>query len=117
MRRQLSVFVAAFVLMSFAKSASATIAVDVTTVKELSAATTTLTTPAFSTMAGNELLLAFIATDTSAGATTVKSVVGAGLTWVLVVRTNTQADRPIGARSGPLANSQSRRPHRASFRR
>ena len=48
--------------------------------------------PVFSTGSGNEVLLAFIATDYLSGPnTTVTNVNGAGLTWVLVVRSNTQA--------------------------
>jgi len=40
---------------------------------------------------GNELLLAFISTDYLSGTNTkVNSITGAGLTWVLVVRTNVQ---------------------------
>jgi uncharacterized protein (TIGR03437 family) len=51
-----------------------------------------VTSPNFSTTTSNELLLAFIATDYSAGAnTTVTSVTGAGLNWALVVRTNVQS--------------------------
>src|SRR5262245_64541408 len=51
----------------------------------------TITTPAFSTSTGKELLLAFISTDYLGGANTkVNSVSGAGLTWTLVVRTNAQ---------------------------
>jgi hypothetical protein len=51
----------------------------------------TVQTSAFSTSAGNELLLAFVATDYRSGPnTTVSSVNGGGLTWVLVVRTNAQ---------------------------
>src|SRR5262245_20527141 len=51
----------------------------------------TITTPAFSTSTGKELLLAFISTDYLGGTNTkVNSVTGAGLTWVLVVRTNAQ---------------------------
>ena len=45
-----------------------------------------------STTNGNELILAFIETDYLSGAnTTVKSVSGAGLSWVLVGRTNVQS--------------------------
>jgi hypothetical protein len=52
----------------------------------------TVQTSAFSTSTGNELLLAFVATDYTSGAnTTVSSVSGGGLTWVLVVRTNAQS--------------------------
>src|SRR5580693_5741068 len=51
----------------------------------------TVTSSTFSTGAANELLLAFIATDYLTGAnTTVTGVAGAGLTWELVRRTNTQ---------------------------
>jgi len=53
---------------------------------------TTVATPAFSTSSGNELLLAFVATDYLGGTnTTVTGVSGAGLTWQLVQRTNVQA--------------------------
>ncbi len=53
---------------------------------------TSVTSPTFSTTAGNELLLAFIGADnTGSGANaTVSSVTGAGLTWQLVQRTNVQ---------------------------
>jgi len=52
---------------------------------------TTIVSPALSTTAGNELLLAFIATDnTQTAAITVNNVTGGGLAWVLVRRTNTQ---------------------------
>ncbi len=53
---------------------------------------TTVRSPAFSTSTTNELLLAFVATDnTSSTNTTVQGVTGAGLTWVLVNRTNKQS--------------------------
>jgi hypothetical protein len=53
--------------------------------------TSPITTPAFSTTSGNELLLAFVATDYLSGAnTTVTGVSGGGLTWALVRRTNVQ---------------------------
>jgi hypothetical protein len=52
----------------------------------------TIASPAFSTTAGKELLLAFVSTDYLSGAnTTVTGVSGGGLTWVLVVRTNAQS--------------------------
>jgi uncharacterized protein (TIGR03437 family) len=66
--------------------------VDVQVSTNQSTASSTVVSPAFSTAAGNELLLALV----SGGAgiqisnTTVKSVSGAGLTWVLVVRQNGQ---------------------------
>ena len=52
----------------------------------------TVASAVFSTSSGNELILAFIATDALSGAnTTVSSVAGAGLTWQLVRRTNAQS--------------------------
>src|SRR5262249_42819321 len=52
----------------------------------------TVTSPAFSTSSGNELVLAFIAADYLGGAnTTVTGITGGGLTWALVGRTNVQA--------------------------
>jgi hypothetical protein len=53
---------------------------------------TTVASPAFSTKSGNELLLAFIATDYLGGTnTTVTAVSGGGLTWALAVRANGQS--------------------------
>ena len=67
------------------------ISIDVTVSKDQGTASTTVATPSFSTTAGNELVLAFVATDYSTGTnTTVSSITGAGLTWTLVKRTNTQ---------------------------
>jgi hypothetical protein len=52
----------------------------------------TVTSAVFTTKASNELLLTFVATDYVSGSnTTVTSVAGAGLSWVLVVRSNTQS--------------------------
>ena len=69
----------------------AAIGVDVATSKNPTTAAKTVSTSAFSTSAGNELLLAFISADsTSTPNTTVTQVAGAGLTWVLVQRTNVQ---------------------------
>lgn len=73
-------------------SGSTGLAIDVNVSKDGSVASTTIATPAFSTKSGNELLLAFIATDYLGGAnTTVSSVAGGGLTWKLVQRTNVQS--------------------------
>ena len=69
----------------------ASIAVDVNVFRDPTTASTTLTTPTFSTASPNELLLAFISTDFLSGTnTTVTNVTGGGLTWVLVRRTNVQ---------------------------
>src|SRR6185437_12179476 len=69
-----------------------TISLDATVAQDSPAASPSVTTPAFSTNQGNELLLAFIGTDYLSGSnTTVTGVTGAGLTWVLVVRTNAES--------------------------
>jgi hypothetical protein len=70
-------------------------------------ASTTVTSPVFSTSAANELLLAFIsADDNGTPNTTVKSVTGAGLTWVLVKRTNNEpGDAEIWRAFAPAALS------------
>lgn len=89
MIRSLSVFVS--ILLAPA-AAHAAIGVDINKSTDRSSASTTVASPALSTAAGNELLLAFIATDYLSGTnTTVKSVAGGGLTWVLAVRTNGQS--------------------------
>ena len=56
----------------------------------VNATTTTATTPTFSTTAANTVLVAFVAADgpTTGGQTT--TVSGAGLTWTLLRRQNTQ---------------------------
>ena len=63
------------------------ISIDTTVWGDGSTARPTISTTPFSTTSGNELLLAFIATDYVSGSNTVvTNVTGAGLTWVLVVR-------------------------------
>jgi hypothetical protein len=72
-------------------AANPALVIDVVTSKDLTSASTTLASSAFSTAVSNELLLAFISTDQiSSQATTVTAVSGGGLTWALVVRTNSQ---------------------------
>jgi len=70
----------------------ALLAIDKTASKDSSTNSKTIATPAFTTSAANELLLAFIATDNSGSGTntTVSGVAGGGLTWTMVKRTNTQ---------------------------
>ena len=65
--------------------------IDAKVSKDQGTPSATVTTPAFSTVAANELLIAFIATD-SVGSknNTVTSVAGGGLTWVRVARANQQ---------------------------
>jgi len=71
--------------------ASTGLAMDAKVFKDSNAASTSIATAAFSTTAANELLLAFVSTDFLSGTnTSVTAVSGGGLTWALVVRTNTQ---------------------------
>ncbi len=75
-----------------ASPALAAIAIDANVSVDQNSAKTTVVSPAFSTTSGNELLLALVATDSPAGASTsVSSISGGGLTWTLVVRTNAQS--------------------------
>src|SRR5437868_4934304 len=81
----------ASVLLYFGHCVWGAIAVDANVSADQSSASTTVATPAFSTVSGQELLLAFVSTDYLQGAnTTVQSVTGGGLTWTLVARTNAQ---------------------------
>jgi Domain of unknown function (DUF1929) len=69
----------------------ASLAIDTFTSTDRTSAGTTVTSPAFSTTAPNELLLAFVSSDSGlSGGMTVSSVTGGGLTWALVKRTNAQ---------------------------
>ncbi|MBZ5676601.1 MAG: hypothetical protein LAP61_20375 [Acidobacteriia bacterium] len=70
----------------------ATPIVDAQISKDQATVSTTVISPTFSTITGNELLLAFIATDGSArgGNTFVNGVTGGGLSWVLAARTRVQ---------------------------
>jgi hypothetical protein len=71
---------------------ASSLAIDAKVSKDAAAASTTVATAAFSTVASNELLLAFVSTDYLSGTnTTVKGISGAGLNWVLVLRTNVQS--------------------------
>jgi hypothetical protein len=81
--------VAAFTAQS---TSSSTIAIDVTASADSTKVATTIKSPTFSTKSANELLLAFISADYNSGAsTTVTKITTTGLTWVLVLRTNTQS--------------------------
>jgi len=73
-------------------SSSSGIAIDAIVSKDNATGSKTISSPTFSTAAGNELLLALIATDYLSGAnTTVTAVSGGGLTWTLVARANAQS--------------------------
>jgi hypothetical protein len=70
---------------------SSGLVIDVQVYGDQSTAKSTVSTASFSTTSRNELLLAFVATDYTSGSnTTVNSVTGGGLTWVLVLRSNKQ---------------------------
>jgi hypothetical protein len=64
--------------------------ITMTAVGEQAIKTTTVTSAAFSTTTGNQLLLAFIAMDADTQGNGSTGLTGAGLTWTLVVRTNAQ---------------------------
>ena len=71
-------------------SAWAALGIDAVVVANRSGSGTSITSPALSTAAGGELLLAFVATDARSPGMTVTGVTGGGLAWVLVRRTNAQ---------------------------
>ena len=73
-----------------ANFAGAAVGIDQIKSTDRSSASTSITSPSFSTSAGSELLLAFIATDAKSSGMTVTGVTGAGITWVLVRRANLQ---------------------------
>jgi Domain of unknown function (DUF1929)/Bacterial Ig domain/Kelch motif len=83
--------------------------IDATVSTDSPIASTAISSAPVSTTSGNELLLAFVTTDYLSGAnTTVKSVTGGGLTWVLVERTNVQSGGSEIWRafsSSPLSNA------------
>lgn len=71
------------------QTSGSSLAIDRTVSGNHSSATNSVKTQSFSTANANELLLAFISTDSSpASGNTVTSVNGAGLTWQLVGRAN-----------------------------
>ena len=76
--------------VTFTAAASTTLSIDVVNTVGRSTRSTSLLSGAFTTTAGNELLLALISTDNSSNTspTTVTNVTGGGLTWTLVRRTN-----------------------------
>lgn len=68
------------------------LAIDAKLSKDTTTAATTIASPAFSTKASNELLLAFVSTDYLSGTnTTVTGIASSGVTWTLVIRTNAQS--------------------------
>jgi Domain of unknown function (DUF1929)/Bacterial Ig domain len=95
---------AALALAVFASSATAAVSVDKTVTTHQSAAAKTIVSPALTTAAPNELLLAFVTSDgpSGAGSISFSGVTGGGLTWHLVRRANAQAGTAeIWAASAP----------------
>jgi hypothetical protein len=77
---------------NFTRQQGGSLAIDAKVPGDGSTASSTVSTPAFSTAASNELLLAFVETDYLSGSNTkVNSIAGGGLTWALVERTNVQS--------------------------
>jgi hypothetical protein len=66
------------------------LAVDVMVFTDESERVTSVTSPTFSTTAGNELLLAFVAFDDLTPGNALTAMSGAGLTWTRVVKANAQ---------------------------
>src|SRR5215510_3449814 len=108
-RRLWSVIVRATWMMLLAVTpAMAAIGIDATVFRDSSTAATNITTPAFSTAAANELLLAFVSTDANTAGITVTGVTTSGLTWQLVRRANAQmgtAEIWRAFATGTLANA------------
>ncbi len=80
---------ASFPLLLLAPPPSNGLAVDVTVSQNAPSASTTVTSPTFTTASVNELLLAFVSTGGTIPVT-VTGVSGGGLTWALADRTNAQ---------------------------
>jgi len=80
------------ILLVFAETAPAwgAIAKDAVVSTNRSASSTSITSPRFSTVSVNQLLLAFVSTGAKSAGVSVTGVTGAGLTWVFVKRTNVQ---------------------------
>ena len=90
LRRAARWLLGALFLLSAAAAAHAALATDATVFTNRSGSSTSITSPSFSTASGGQLLLAFVATDARSAGITVTGMTGAGLTWVLVRRTNGQ---------------------------
>ncbi len=83
--------IATLALLVVSPAANASISRDQTISYDQSSPSSTVTTPAFTTKYTQEVLLAFVSTGkVTSPNTTVVSVTGGGLTWVLVQRTNNQ---------------------------
>ena len=80
------------ILLGCYSAALAQVAIQTSVKTNQNAPSYTISSPSLSTSASNELLLALIATDDVGSTNTrVQSVTGAGLTWILVDRTNKES--------------------------
>ena len=80
------------ILLGCYSAALAQVAIQTSVNTNQNAPSSTISSPSLSTSAANELLLALIATDDVGSTNTrVQRVTGAGLTWVLVHRTNQES--------------------------
>jgi len=86
----LTLTVSVFLVLFATRPAWAAISIDQVESTDQSKAATSITSPSVSTTSTNELLLAFVSSDANSAGVTVTGVTGAGLTWVLVQRTNVQ---------------------------
>ena len=84
---------AVVLVMAGASSAAAAVAVDKTVTTHQTSGAASIASPAITTSAPGELLLAFITSDgpSSAGSQSFSSVTGGGLSWRLRRRANAQA--------------------------
>jgi hypothetical protein len=84
---------AGLLLALFTSPASGAVSVDKTVITHQATAAKTVVSPALTTSAPGELLLAFVTSDgpSGAGSMTFSGVTGGGLTWHLVRRANAQA--------------------------
>lgn len=69
------------------------LAVDTQVIKHTTSSSTSIVSPALTTAAGGELLVAFLASDgpNGSGTSSFNAVTGGGLTWTMRKRANTQA--------------------------
>src|ERR1700730_2787355 len=91
MRRVIWVALLSLIISFWAPPVRAAIAIDATVSRDAASPSTTVSTLSAAAASANELLLAFVSADSaSSSSTTVTNIAGAGLTWVLVQRTNVQ---------------------------
>ena len=101
-----------------AAAAATGLAIDKLVSAHATTKATSVTSPAFTTSQGGELLVAFLASDGPGSAQTFSAVTGGGLTWRLRQRTNTQrgtAEIWQAAASGVVTNATVKGTHSGSY--